>query len=75
MSRVIKPYEARNISMSNGNRVLFFFGPRTGFGATTSLTAVLPNKVVKRHPRLCPSIAGIRENAACEPMAGRHGSD
>lgn len=46
MSMVIKPYEAKNTTVSKGVRLRFFLGAATG------IIAVLPNKVVKRHPML-----------------------
>ncbi len=66
MSRVIKPYEARNTTVSNGIRLRFLFGAAIG------ITAVLPNKVVKGHPVL-PATAGTMEDAACPPLVGGDG--
>ena len=50
--------------VSNGIKLVFFFG------ATTGITAVLLNKVVKSHPSLASQRQAHEEIAACEPMAG-----
>ncbi len=47
INKVINTYEKRNRTVSNGNRVRFFFGTSTG--AATG-TAVEPNEIVKWHP-------------------------
>jgi hypothetical protein len=65
----MRPYEMRNTTVSNGRRLVFFFE------AVIGVTALLANKVVKRHPRFCPATAGVLEIAAYAPsmrVSGRY---
>jgi hypothetical protein len=58
----------RNTTVSNGRRLVFFFE------AVIGVTALLPNKVVKRHPKFRPATAGEVEIAAYAPTRRVDGS-